>query len=60
MSNQKVNGQSKIDSDTGIIADTLMTFMMVTGSLKMERKVDNGTTLQDPPLMESGKMTSIW
>ena len=57
--NLKVLGPLRIDLDTGIIADTLMTFMMVTGSLKMERKVVNGTTLQDPPLMASGKMTMV-
>jgi hypothetical protein len=56
----KVLGPLKIDSDTGIIADTLMTFMMVIGSLKMESKAGNGTTLWDPALMESGKMTTIW
>ena len=58
--NLKVLGPLKIDSDTGIIADTLMTFMMVIGSLKMESKAGNGTTLWDPALMESGKMTTIW
>ena len=57
--NLKVNGPWKIDLDTGIIVGNLVTFMMATGSLKMKKNPECGTTLLETILQESGKMTKV-
>ena len=58
-SNQKANGQLKIDSDTGITALQLTILMMATGSLKIEKYLECGTTLLDLTVMESGLTTTV-
>ena len=54
-----MNGQSKIDSDTGITALQLTIFMMAIGSLKIEKYLECGTTLLDLAVMESGLTTTV-
>jgi hypothetical protein len=58
-SNLKVNGQLKINLDTGIIAARVMMIMMATGSVQIRNNPECGTTLSDPTLMESGLTTTV-
>ena len=55
--NLKVFGPLKINKGTGTIVVILTMSMMATGSAKMKSNPECGTTLQDPTLKDSGKMT---
>ena len=54
-----MNGQLKIDSDTGITALQLTIFMMATGSLQIEKYLECGATQLDLTVMESGLTTTV-